>query len=98
YLTGIHQPMTTEETIADLAVTGAIPPALDGRYLRIGPNPVTPPNPADYHWFTGDGMAHGIRIAGGRALWYRNRWLRSNAVSAALGEPPAPGRRAALSD
>lgn len=98
YLTGIHQPMTTEETIADLAVTGTIPPALDGRYLRIGPNPVTPPNPADYHWFTGDGMAHGIRIAAGRALWYRNRWLRSNAVSAALGEPPAPGRRAALSD
>lgn len=93
YLTGIHRPMTTEETIADLAVTGSIPEALDGRYLRIGPNPVTAPNPADYHWFTGDGMAHGVRIKGGKALWYHNRWIRSDAVSDALGEPRAPGKR-----
>ena len=93
YLTGIHRPMTTEESLSDLVVEGAIPPELDGRYLRIGPNPVTPPNPADYHWFTGDGMAHGIRIAEGRAAWYRNRWIRSNAVSDVLGEPRAPGSR-----
>ncbi len=93
YLTGIHRPMMREETIADLVVEGEIPQALDGRYLRIGPNPVTQPNPADYHWFTGDGMAHGVRVKDGRALWYRNRWIRSNAVSAALGEPPAPGVR-----
>lgn len=98
YLTGIHRPMTREETIADLMVTGSIPEALDGRYLRIGPNPVTPPNPADYHWFTGDGMAHGVRIKGGKALWYRNRWIRSNAVSDALGEPRAPGKRNPHSD
>lgn len=98
FLTGIHRPMISEETLGDLRVDGSIPAALDGRYLRIGPNPVTPPNPADYHWFTGDGMAHGVRIAGGRALWYRNRWIRSNAVSDALGEPRAPGRRAKLSD
>ncbi|MEI2724961.1 MAG: hypothetical protein V9H26_15900 [Verrucomicrobiota bacterium] len=35
-----------------------------------------------------------MRLQGGKALWYRNRWIRSNAVSAALGEPPAPGERA----
>ena len=40
FLTGIHAPMTEEVTIEDLAVTGSIPPALDGRYLRIGPNPI----------------------------------------------------------
>jgi carotenoid cleavage dioxygenase len=39
----------------------------------------------------GDGMVHGVRISGGKALWYRNRWIRSCAVSEALGEPPVPG-------
>jgi hypothetical protein len=39
-------------------------------------------------------MVHGVRLQGGKALWYRNRWIRSTAVSAALGEPPAPGPRA----
>jgi carotenoid cleavage dioxygenase len=92
FLTGIHAPMRTELTIADLPVTGTIPPALDGRYLRIGPNPAAP-DPAGYHWFIGDGMVHGLRIQDGKALWYRNRWIRSNAVAAALGEPPAPGPR-----
>ena len=92
FLTGIHAPMRTELTISDLPVTGTIPPALDGRYLRIGPNPVEP-DPAGYHWFIGDGMVHGLRIQEGKALWYRNRWIRSNAVGAALGEPPAPGPR-----
>lgn len=93
FLTGIHTPMDAELTLTDLAVTGTIPPALNGRYIRIGPNPATPPNPASYHWFTGDGMVHGLRLEGGEARWYRNRWVRSKAVSAALGEQPAPGPR-----
>ena len=37
-LTGIHEPMTEELTLTDLAVEGIIPPELDGRYVRIGPN------------------------------------------------------------
>lgn len=93
FLTGIHTPMKDERTLTSLKVTGSIPAELDGRYIRIGPNPATPPNPAAYHWFTGDGMVHGVRLKDGKALWYRNRWIRSNAVSAALGEPPAPGPR-----
>ena len=92
FLTGIHQPMTGEMTLVDLPVTGTIPPELDGRYLRIGPNPIAP-NPAAHHWFTGDGMVHGIALKDGKALWYRNRWIRSKAVAAALGEAPAPGER-----
>ncbi|WP_349293067.1 carotenoid oxygenase family protein [Sphingomonas lycopersici] len=92
FLNGIHKPLGGEMTLVDLPVTGAIPAALDGRYLRIGPNPVAP-DPAGYHWFVGDGMVHGIAIKDGRALWYRNRWIRSRAVGAALGEPPAPGPR-----
>ena len=46
---------------------GTIPAALDGRYLRIGPNPMAA-DPGNYHWFTGDGMIHGLRIENGRAL------------------------------
>jgi carotenoid cleavage dioxygenase len=92
FLTGIHTPMTDERTLTELPVTGAIPAGLEGRYLRIGPNPVAP-NPASYHWFTGDGMVHGLAIADGRALWYRNRWIRSNAVAAVRGVEPAPGPR-----
>lgn len=92
YLFGVHTPMRQELTLEDLPVTGAIPPALDGRYLRMGPNPRTP-NPAKYHWFAGDGMIHGIRIENGRVLWYRNRWIRSTAVSMALGEARIEGPR-----
>lgn len=95
YLTGIHTPMTSELTLQTLPVIGEIPAFLDGRYLRIGPNPAGRPNPARYHWFTGDGMVHGLRIANGQALWYRNRWVRTTAVSNALHEPPAPGPRIA---
>jgi 8'-apo-carotenoid 13,14-cleaving dioxygenase len=98
FLTGIHEPVTAERTETNLKVTGTIPYDLSGRYIRIGPNPVTPPNPASYHWFTGDGMVHGVRLQDGKALWYRNRWIRSNAVSAALGEAPAPGPRNGPSD
>ena len=92
FLTGIHRPMPAEVTLEDLPVTGTIPAALQGRYLRIGPNPVAP-DPAGYHWFIGDGMVHGVALRGGKAPWYRNRWIRSKAVGKALGVPPAPGPR-----
>ena len=95
FLTGIHAPMRDEKTLTDLEVTGSIPAALDGRYLRIGPNPVAP-DARGYHWFVGDGMVHAIALKHGRALWYRNRWIRSNEVADALGEAAAPGPRHAF--
>ena len=91
YLEGNFAPVTTEETVTNLPVTGTLPAVLNGRYLRNGPNPITPPEPATYHWFTGTGMIHGIRIEGGVAHWYRNRWVRSREVAAVLGESPRPG-------
>ncbi len=91
YLSGNYAPVGTEETVTDLEVTGSLPDALCGRYLRNGPNPLDDPDPATYHWFTGHGMVHGIRLDGGRARWYRNRWVRSAEVAAALGEAPHPG-------
>ena len=92
FLTGIHAPMRDELTLTDLPVTGTIPPVFDGRYLRIGPNPVDP-EPAGHHWFTGDGMVHGIALKDGRATWYRNRWIRSTKVGAAHPDGAAPGPR-----
>jgi carotenoid cleavage dioxygenase len=69
YLVGIHAPMRSELTLQDLALTGSIPAGLDGRYLKIGANPVNP-DAVGQHWFLGDGMVHGIAIRHGRALWY----------------------------
>ena len=91
YLAGNYAPVDVEHTAMDLPVTGTVPRELTGRYLRNGPNPVTPPEPSSYHWFTGDGMVHGIRLGDGRAEWYRNRWVRSQVVADALGEPTRPG-------
>ncbi|MFV0494295.1 carotenoid oxygenase family protein [Mycobacterium sp.] len=91
YLEDFLAPVSLEVTATDLPVTGHLPEHLDGRYLRNGPNPVTEPNPATYHWFSGDGMVHGVALEGGRARWYRNRWVRSLPVCRALGET-APAR------
>src|SRR5580698_9637659 len=91
YLQGNYAPVASEETVTNLSVTGTLPSTLSGRYLRNGPNPIAPPDPSTYHWFTGDGMVHGIRLRGGRAEWYRNRWVRSGPVAAALGEAARPG-------
>lgn len=93
YLTGIHAPMDSELTLEQLTVTGTIPPELKGRYLRNGPNPALPPNPASYHWFSGAGMVHAIAIADGSAQWYRNRWVRGEEACKALDEPLPPGPR-----
>ena len=58
---GNYAPVADELTEYDLPVDGAIPAELDGWYLRNGPNP----RQATQHWFTGDGMIHGVRIEGG---------------------------------
>ena len=42
--------------------------------MRNGPNPKSGVSP---HWFFGNGMVHGVRLEGGRASWYRNRWVRT---------------------
>ena len=97
FLVGIHAPMPAELTLQNLAVTGSIPAGLNGRYLKMGANPVNA-DPAGHHWFLGDGMVHGIAIRDGEALWYRNRWVRSRLAAAALGRAAAPGPRRGRND
>jgi len=75
YLEGNFAPVAEEVTLTDLEVEGELPRELDGRYVRNGPNPPGPVNPATHHWFIGAGMVHGVRLAGGRAQWYRNRYV-----------------------
>jgi carotenoid cleavage dioxygenase-like enzyme len=74
HLRGNYAPVMDELTEVDLPVTGAVPPELDGLYVRNGSNPKSG---ATAHWFFGDGMLHGVRLSGGRAAWYRNRWVRT---------------------
>lgn len=92
YVVGVHEPMHSELTLEDLPMFGVIPAGLDGRYLKMGANPVSP-DPVGHQWFLGDGMVHGIALRGGRVQWYRNRWIRSRLAAAALGHDAAPGPR-----
>jgi carotenoid cleavage dioxygenase len=91
YLLGNFAPVKDELTVTDLPVDGAIPAELNGRLLRNGPNPIAP-DPAAYHWFTGDGMLHGIELRDGKAASYRNRWVRTDQAASLLGEDPLPGQ------
>jgi carotenoid cleavage dioxygenase len=93
FLTGNYGPVREEVDAVALPVTGAIPEGIEGRLLRIGPNPVTDPDPATYHWFSGTGMVHGLWLRGGQAIRYRNRYVRSDDVVEALGGPATPGPR-----
>jgi carotenoid cleavage dioxygenase len=74
YMEGNFAPVRDETTAFDLPVEGAIPSALEGRYLRNGPNPAAG-DPG--HWFLGEGMLHGVELRGGRATWYRNRYVHT---------------------
>src|SRR6185369_12584081 len=98
FLTGNYGPVREEVDAVALPVTGAIPEGIEGRLLRIGPNPVTDPDPATYHWFTGSGMVHGLWLRGGRAVSYRNRYVRSDSVVEALGGDATPGPRHGMGD
>jgi carotenoid cleavage dioxygenase len=91
YLQENYAPVAEEVTAFDLPVIGELPADLEGRYLRNGPNPIAPPDPTTHHWFIGDGMVHGIRLRGGRAEWYRNRYVGSAQLSAQRGVPDIGG-------
>jgi len=78
HLRGNYAPVAAEVTAFDLPAEGIIPRGLRGRYVRNGPNPKTGQSP---HWFVGDGMLHGVELRDGRAVWYRNRWVRTRAFA-----------------
>ncbi len=91
YLSGNYAPIQQELTTFDLQVIGELPVELCGRFLRNGPNPAGPIDPATHHWFLGDGMVHGVRLRGGKAEWYRNRYVGSSQLSELRGQPDISG-------
>jgi carotenoid cleavage dioxygenase len=98
FLEGFYAPVRVETTETDLRVTGELPTQLNGLLTRIGPNPISVPNPATYHWFIGDGMVHGLRLSEGKAVWYRNRYIGTDTANKALGRPRTPGKRRGVAD
>jgi carotenoid cleavage dioxygenase-like enzyme len=78
FLRGNYAPVENEITADTLSVVGTIPPDLNGRFVRNGPNPASGTSP---HWFLGDGMLHGVQLRHGRADWYRNRLVRTKSLS-----------------
>ncbi|MDJ0767854.1 MAG: carotenoid oxygenase family protein [Ilumatobacter sp.] len=88
WVTGTKAPVHDELDVADLEVTGALPPSLSGRLVRMGPNPIGPVAD-EHHWFAGAGMVHAIDLDGGRATRFVNRWVRTVPVSDELGEETA---------
>lgn len=86
YLKNNFASVAQETTATDLQVTGIIPADLQGRFLRNGPNPGPDVDAGSYHWFTGRGMVHGLRLNEGKAEWYRSRFVGgSNANTNVIG-------------
>lgn len=69
---GNFRPVSEEVTETTLKVEGSIPPQLNGLYVRNGTNSSSG---ISDHFFGGDGMIHGVRLEGGQAKWYRNRYV-----------------------
>ncbi|CAM9107814.1 unnamed protein product, partial [Heterosigma akashiwo] len=98
-LQGNFAPIQEELAFECTEVSGTIPDDITGVYLRVGPNAKYIPKNGGYHLFDGDGMVHGVRLAGGRAA-YCNRYVqtprlqeevrRGRAVALRLGELAAP--------
>ncbi|MEO7027716.1 MAG: carotenoid oxygenase family protein [Caulobacteraceae bacterium] len=102
YLSGAWTPRHEEVDAEQLTVLeGAIPPEIDGVYLRNSENPLHQPL-GRYHPFDGDGMIAAVRFEGGRAS-YRNRFIRTDCLMAeqeaggslwgGLADPPGVSRR-----
>src|SRR4029079_1456372 len=97
WLRGDFAPVTREVEAFDLPVEGSLPREVSGLYVRNGSNPKPGWAP---HWFLGDGMVHGVMLEGGKATWYRNRYIRTTLLAAGGGltAKGAPGGAAGLSN
>lgn len=78
---GALAPVSKEQELAKLTVTGSIPAELNGTLVRNGPNPLNGRFAGEdmLAWWPEAAMLHGIRLSGGEALGYRNRWVRTRA-------------------
>src|SRR5262245_18739495 len=101
YVAGNFTPLKREVTAFALAVIGRVQKVLTGRFPRLGP---TPSDALDlvrlvrHHWFAGSGMAHGLRLRGGNAEWFRSRFVLDRDAAMVLSRQPTPGPGAGTRD
>lgn len=76
---GAMAPVMDELDLTALTVSGRLPPDLDGTLVRNGPNPVSGRFEGNdmLSWWPEAAMLHGVTFAHGRAVGYRNRWVRT---------------------
>jgi len=73
WLDGNFAPVVGDLDVTNLRVSGQLPPALSGTWVRNGPNPAG----ESAHWFLGNGMVHGLRVRNGQAEWYRRTAIQT---------------------
>ena len=74
YFRGNFAPVQVEHNERCAEISGEIPKALKGAFLRIGANPVFVNDPESYHPFAGDGMIHEVVFDKG-SVTYINRFV-----------------------
>ena len=79
YLAGNLAPVTEEITSFDLPTTGQIPVELEGAAGATDRTRRRSTTRRSTTW-SSDGMVHGVRLRGGTAEWYRNRFVLDAAV------------------
>ena len=79
HLQGVFAPVTAEVDVPALEVIGELPAALDGAYVRNGPNPRFSPIGSYVYPLDGDGMVHRVILRDGNAR-YTNRFVRTPAL------------------
>lgn len=78
---GALAPVSTEQSLRELHVSGQIPGDLSGSLLRNGPNPLSGKFTGNgvLNWWPEASMLHAIRLGGSKAISYSNRWARTRA-------------------
>ncbi|WP_373084212.1 carotenoid oxygenase family protein [Sneathiella sp.] len=84
---GAFAPVSDEVECLEPAVTGEIPRDLKGALLRNGPNPYSGQFVGNdvLDWWPEAAMLHSVSFADGKALVYRNRWVRTKNWAAHFG-------------
>jgi 8'-apo-carotenoid 13,14-cleaving dioxygenase len=84
-----------EPAIVGLKVQGTLPAGLSGRMLAIGPDIDHPLEAGSLE--TGDRIIHSVHLHAGRAVSYRNQWVKTDAVAHRRGValPPEPRKSGA---